>query len=204
MKALFTIRDLEFVISCADAKQAPETDWPEVAFAGRSNVGKSSLINAIIGRRKMMKVSNTPGRTQLINFLAVNKLFHLVDLPGYGFAKVSKSMRAQWGKLIGTYLSERENLRACVQILDIRHDPTNEDLALYEWLLEAQIPVIVVVTKSDKLSNQKIKAQTERISKQLGLLADDLVVFSAQTKRGVDEVWTRALFAMELEAELNE
>ena len=151
----FVIKSAEFITSAARPDQYPRDESPEVAFAGRSNVGKSALINCLIQRKNLVRTSRTPGRTQLINFFKINDSFRFVDLPGYGYAKVSQSLRATWGPMIETYLDSRENLRGIVQIMDLRHPPTPDDISLWSWLKEKQIPAVPILTKADKLPRSK-------------------------------------------------
>jgi GTP-binding protein len=184
------ITSAEFVKSAVWPNQYPPGILPEIAFVGRSNVGKSSLINALVGRKSLAKTSNTPGRTQLINFFTVNNRFFFVDLPGYGFAKVPQSVKKDWGEMIETYLRERRNLALVVFILDIRRDPGREDLSLRDWLEHYRIPYAVILTKSDKLSNQQALGQKKLIEKAMGKAASgNTVLFSAKTRKGTEELW---------------
>jgi len=184
------ITSAEFVKSAVWPNQYPPGILPEIAFVGRSNVGKSSLINALVGRRSLAKTSNTPGRTQLINFFAVNNRLFFVDLPGYGFAKVPQSVKKNWGEMIETYLRERRNLALVIFILDIRRDPGREDLSLRDWLEHYRIPYAAILTKSDKLSNQKALQQKKLIEKTMGKGASgNAVLFSAKTGKGTEELW---------------
>ena len=170
----------------------PPPDRPEIAFAGRSNVGKSSLINVIVGRKKMARTSSTPGRTQAINFFLVGDRMYLVDLPGYGFARVPLKVRKSWGTMVETYLMKRPNLKAVVVILDIRRDPGKGDMDLLGWLEKYGIDTILVLTKADKLSRQKSSARAKLIRKELGKLASDSpTIFSARTGEGRDEIWEK-------------
>jgi len=178
-----------FIKSAAKAKDYPVSDLPEVAFVGRSNVGKSSLVNVLVNRKNLVRTSSTPGRTQLINFFDVNARLVLVDLPGYGYAKAPPELRKQWGPMIETYLAKRDNLRAVVLILDIRRIPSDGDLQMLSWLESYNIPPIIVLTKCDKLS------KTER-AKQTGLIAGAihrdkgmLFPFSALSRDGRDAIW---------------
>jgi GTP-binding protein len=161
---------------------------PEIAFGGRSNVGKSSLLNRLIHRKKFARVSNTPGRTREINFFKVNDSFVLVDLPGYGYARISKEKRAEWRPLIEGYLRRSTQLRGIVQLLDVRHDPTADDRAMLDFLGELGVPTIVVVTKIDKLTNAQRGKRVSEIVRDLALDADQVVPFSAQTGEGRDEL----------------
>jgi GTP-binding protein len=177
----------EFVKSAETPSQYPPGDMPEVAFVGRSNVGKSSLINCILQRKKLAHTSNTPGRTQLINFFLVNKSSLFVDLPGYGYAKVPGTIRKKWGPMIETYLQTRESLRLVVMILDIRRDPAQDDLSLIEWFGHYGIPVFFVLTKADKLSKSNRMQRQAAIRKQLELSpGQEPLLFSAKSGEGAD------------------
>ena len=180
----------EFVKSAVWPPQYPQATMPEIAFVGRSNVGKSSLINTLVSRKKLAKTSNTPGRTQLINFFAVNETISFVDLPGYGFAKVAQSIKKDWGDMIEAYLRERQNLAMVIFILDIRRDPSSEGLSLRDWLEHYRIPYISILTKSDKLSNNQAIARKKLIEKALGTNAyRKTILFSAKTQKGREELW---------------
>ena len=161
---------------------------PEVAFLGRSNVGKSSLINSLLLRKGLARTSNTPGRTQSINYFLINDLFYFVDLPGYGYAKVSKTMRADWGKMAERYLSKPEDLVLCIQLIDSRHPPTALDRELNEWLLMNEKPSIVVATKADKLSRNQLQKQLKETGEQLG--SRHVIAYSSETGFGRDSVWS--------------
>ncbi len=170
----------------------PPADRPEVAFAGRSNVGKSSLINVLVNRRNVARTGSTPGRTQAINFFNLDDRLFLVDLPGYGFARVPPEVRRAWRPMVETYLQERSSLRSVVVILDIRREPSRGDRDLLEWLRAYGIPAILVLTKIDKLSRSKRAAQAAGLARQLADLAPDRpVLFSAKTREGREEVWRR-------------
>ncbi|MFZ5647956.1 MAG: ribosome biogenesis GTP-binding protein YihA/YsxC [Bacillota bacterium] len=180
----------EFVKSATNVKDCPAGELPEIALAGRSNVGKSSFLNKMVNRKGLARTSNTPGRTRLINFFKVNNHLYIVDLPGYGYARVPVKMKLDWGKNIREYLEKRKNLGAVVLLLDIRHRPTELDLSLYNWLEEVGIPVIPVATKADKLSKNQANNQARMIRETLALEAGSpLVLFSAKTGQGREEVW---------------
>lgn len=183
------IRSLEFLGGMASAGGwRPEAVLPEVAFAGRSNVGKSSLLNRLIHRKKFARVSNTPGRTREINFFKVNGTFVLVDLPGYGYARISKERRAEWKPLIEGYLRSSPQLRGIVQLIDARHPPTADDHSMLDFLSELGVPTIVVLTKVDKLPATERKRSIIEITTALGLESDQIVEFSAVTGEGRNEL----------------
>ena len=182
------IKSAGLLESAAGANQFPDLVMPEIAFAGRSNVGKSTLINSLLTRKKLVKTSSTPGKTRLINFFLINEIFCLVDLPGYGFAKVPAEMRESWRKLIETYLSRRDNLRGVVLIIDIRHGPTAQDQQLKSWLDFHQRPMLVVASKSDKLSRGKCASQLQKIKKDLELTQLPLP-HSSLNKEGRGQIW---------------
>jgi len=183
------IKSSEFITSAVKPSQYPVTDLPEIAFAGRSNVGKSSLINGLINRKRLVKTSSTPGRTQLVNFFMINSAFVFVDLPGYGYAKVPISVKKTWGPMIETYLSTRETLQGVVLIMDLRRTPGLEELKFIDWLNHYDIPVILVLTKADKLSKTKQIKQVIAISKTLSIDKNSLILFSTKTRLGKEKVW---------------
>jgi GTP-binding protein len=169
-----------------------ETDWPrepapEIAFLGRSNVGKSSLINSLLGVRGLARTSGTPGRTQALNFFLINKRFRFVDLPGYGYARVPRNIRASWGEMASNYLAKRPELVLSIQIVDSRHEPTTLDLQLNEWLIANAKPRVVVATKSDKLSQNELRKSLERVRQTMD--AERVIAYSATRGLGRDEVW---------------
>ena len=183
------IKSSEFIISAVKKNQYPIDNRVEIAFVGRSNVGKSSIINALTNRRHLAKVSQTPGKTRLINFFLINKDFYLVDLPGYGYAKVSKKEKESWGKTIDTYLHGREELKRVVLLVDSRHKPTADDIMMYEWIKHYGYDVIVVATKSDKLSNNELPKSRKLIKETLKLTPEDrFYFFSSLNKKGRDEL----------------
>ena len=184
------ILSAEFVLSAREPGHYPPALLPEIAFAGRSNVGKSSLINTLVKRKGLARTSNTPGRTQEINFFAVNDRFAFIDLPGYGYAKVPEKIRSHWGPMIETYLSQRETLRLVVLILDIRRDPSEEDRQLIGWLQYYRLPFLIVLTKIDKVSRGQRAERQRRITEALELPpALSLLPFSAKTGEGKDLLW---------------
>ena len=183
------ITSAEFVKSAVKPSHYPSTELPEIAFTGRSNVGKSSLINSLVNRKHLVKTSSTPGRTQLINFFIINKTISFVDLPGFGYAKVPDSVRKSWGPMIETYLSTRDTLKGVVLIMDIRRIPGIQELNFIEWLHYYHIPSILILTKSDKLSKIKQKNQHLSIAKALSVNQEELILFSAKSRMGKNEVW---------------
>jgi len=189
----------EFVLSAKEPAHYPPAVLPEVAFAGRSNVGKSSLINSLLNRKGLARTSNTPGRTQEINFFRVNDRFTFIDLPGYGYAKVPEPIRKQWGPMVETYLRERDTLRLVVLILDVRRDPSGEDLQLIHWLRCYQISFFIVLTKTDKVSNNAFSDRRRRIAVKIGLPPETpLLAFSARTGAGKELLWREICKALEL------
>jgi len=183
------ITSAEFVKSAVKPSHYPSTDLPEIAFTGRSNVGKSSLINSLVNRKHLVKTSSTPGRTQLINFFIINQTISFVDLPGFGYAKVPDSVRKSWGPMIETYLSTRDTLKGVVLIMDIRRIPGILELNFIQWLHYHNIPCILILTKSDKLSKIKQKNQHLSIAKALRVNQEELILFSAKSRMGKDNVW---------------
>jgi len=179
----------EFVTSAAKSSQYPPPLLPEIAFAGRSNVGKSSLINTLVNRKRLVKTSATPGRTQLINFFDINGQMGFVDLPGYGYARVPPAVKKKWGPMIETYLSGRKTLKGVVVIMDIRRIPGPEESNLLGWLAHYSIPDILVLTKTDKLSKNKQSRQYQLIASALDRDQADFILFSAKTRRGKSALW---------------
>jgi GTP-binding protein len=188
-----------FIKSAVKPKDFPPSELPEVAFVGRSNVGKSSLINVLAGRKALVRTSSTPGRTQLINFFDINGTLTLVDLPGYGYAKAPPDIRKQWGPMIETYLAKRENLKAVVLILDIRRIPSDGDLDMLGWLERYGVPPIIVLTKCDKLSKNERSKQTTLIAKAIQRDTGIMLPFSALSKVGRDGIWTEITRLLEIE-----
>lgn len=184
------IKQSSFVTSAVLKDQYPEEMLPEIAFAGRSNVGKSSLINMLINRRGLAKTSSTPGKTQLVNFYDIDGLFRMVDLPGYGYARVSKSVKNEWGKIIDTYLSSRENLMEVLLLVDCRHKPTENDKEMYQWIKAYGYNGIVVATKSDKLSQNQLAKQLKIIRNELEMTPESVLMTVSSDKRaGKYNIW---------------
>jgi GTP-binding protein len=192
------IKSAEFLKSAVKPEHYPEENLPEIAFAGRSNVGKSSMINCLLGRRGLVRTSSTPGRTQLLNFFTVNEAYHFVDLPGYGFARVPLAVKRSWGPMIRTYLESRRRLHAVVLILDIRREPSEEDLQFLDWLEQYEIPTIPVVTKADKITRGKRQEYLKKIAAACALPVDAFTLFSASSREGYKEVWERIAQALDL------
>lgn len=183
------IKKADFVCSFVDTKSLPQDQLPEIALVGRSNVGKSSLINKVVNRKNLAKSSSTPGKTRMLNYYIINGAWYMVDLPGYGFAKVSKVEKEKWGKMIERYLSSREPLRGVIQLVDIRHAPSENDILMKEWLSHYELPILLVATKADKVSRNERQKSLAVIRRSLNLSPDQKpIVFSAQTGEGVDEV----------------
>jgi GTP-binding protein len=193
------ITSAEFVTSATKPSQYPTLALPEIAFAGRSNVGKSSLINTLINRKHLVKTSSTPGRTRLINFFDINQRIGFVDLPGYGYAKVPASVKKTWGPMIETYLSTRRALKGVVVILDIRRTPRQEELNLLSWLHHYSIAGILVLTKTDKLSKNKQAQKHNLIAQFLEIDKNDFILFSAKSRRGRDALWNAILALVDIE-----
>jgi len=180
----------DIVISAVKPEQYPETELPEFALAGRSNVGKSSFINKMLNRKGLARISSKPGKTQTLNFYLINEILHFVDVPGYGYAKVSKTERAAWGKMIETYFTRREQLRAVVLIVDLRHPPTSDDVMMYDFLKHYEIPCIIIATKADKIPRGKWKKHLKVTRETLELDKNDhLVLFSSESGEGKEEAW---------------
>jgi GTP-binding protein len=183
------VKSAEFITSAAKQRQYPDHEVPEIAFAGRSNVGKSSLINCLLNRKSLVKTSRTPGRTQLINFFMINGRFCFVDLPGYGYAKAPDKIRNQWGLMVQDYLFNRKNLKAVVLVMDIRRTPREDEFNLLFLLDRLGLKKLLVLTKSDKLSGNKRANQQFVNAKSLNMEKNDLLLFSAKTSQGRDEAW---------------
>lgn len=186
------IKKAEIMISAVDPVQYPNTGWPEIALAGRSNVGKSSLINSLVNRKALARVGNTPGKTRIINFYNINDSISLVDLPGYGYAKVSREEQKSWGKLAETYLNSRKNLNMIMLLVDIRHDPTPDDVIMLNYIKQSGREYAIIATKADKLNKSDYKKHTERIRAVLELDKDcNIIVFSSLKRMGIEETWSK-------------
>lgn len=184
------IKNINLETVCGITSKLPENELPEIAFAGKSNVGKSSLINALMNRKSYARISATPGKTQTINFYNINEEMYLVDLPGYGYAKVSEKDKIEWGKLIERYLHGSKQLRAVFLLIDIRHDPSDNDRMMYDWIVNNGYRPVIVATKLDKIKRSQISKQVKAVRTGLGLRQEDILIpFSSQTKQGLKELW---------------
>lgn len=187
---MYKVNKAQFLLCAAWKSQWPDHDLPEICLAGRSNVGKSSLINTLTNHQKLAKVSGTPGKTRTLNFFNINDEVCLVDVPGYGYAKVSDAIKESFADMIDTYLRDRELLRGLILIVDYRHKPTRDDIQMYQYAKYYQIPVIVVATKEDKLKRNDLKKNEKRIKETLDFQKGDMFVrFSSLNKVGIDELW---------------
>jgi GTP-binding protein len=184
------VTNAEIVISAVDKKQYPNDGLPEFALAGRSNVGKSSFINRLVNRKNMARTSSKPGKTQTLNFYKINHAFYFVDVPGYGYAKVSKKEREKWGTMMEEYFETRSTLRTVLLIMDLRHGPSGDDLQMYDFVKYHELPVIIVATKLDKVPKNKRAAHIKRTSKDFQIEQGDVLLpFSAETGEGKEEAW---------------
>ena len=184
------IKNVSLDIVCGITSKIPDTGRPEVAFAGKSNVGKSSLINALMNRKSYARISATPGKTQTINFYTINEEMYLVDLPGYGYAKVSEQEKIQWGKLIERYLHTSKQLKAVFLLIDIRHDPSANDKMMYDWMVYQGFTPIIIATKLDKIKRSQIQKNVKAIREGLKVKPGTVIIpFSSETKQGRDELW---------------
>ncbi len=187
------IKNINLETVCGITSKLPENTLPEIAFAGKSNVGKSSLINALMNRKSYARISATPGKTQTINFYNINQEFYLVDLPGYGYAKVSEQEKQKWGQMVERYLHGSKQLRAVFLLIDIRHDPSANDKLMYDWIVSQGYHPIIIATKLDKIKRSQRDKQVRTIRQGLGLLPGSIVIpFSSVTKQGRDEIWELA------------
>ena len=177
---------------CGITSKLPENQLPEFAFAGKSNVGKSSLINGLINRKSYARTSSQPGKTQTINFYNINERLYFVDLPGYGYAKVSMELRAKWGKMIERYLKKSQQLKLIFLLVDIRHEPSENDKDMYDWIVQNGFQPVVIATKLDKINRSQIAKQSKLIRMSLGMPKEGILIpFSAETKQGRDEIWQK-------------
>ena len=183
------VKNPKFEISAVGPKQYPQGDLPEVVLVGKSNVGKSSFINTMINRKNLARTSNTPGKTRQINFYNIDEKFYFVDLPGYGYSKMSKQEKVTSGRYIEEYLQKRNNISLVVLLLDIRHNPTNDDMLMYDYILRSNLPFMVVTNKADKIAITKVDNEVERIKEILGISYSVILPFSAERKIYTEKVW---------------
>ena len=184
------IKSAELETVCGITSKLPENTFPEIAFAGKSNVGKSSLINGLLNRKSLARTSASPGKTQTINFYNINKNLYFVDLPGYGYAKVSQEIRNKWGKMIERYLSTSKQLQRVFLLIDIRHAPSENDRLMYEWIVSEGYEPVIIATKLDKIKRSQIQKQVKILREGLGMSKDGILVpFSAETKQGLENIW---------------
>lgn len=189
-KKLLNLNNVEYELTAVRMDQYPKNDMPEVAFVGRSNVGKSSLINTLLNRKNLARIGSTPGKTRKINFYNIDNKLYFVDLPGYGYANVSKNEKAAWGKMIETYLNSRKCLKLIIMLTDIRHTPTSDDVIMFHWIQSFKLSHLIIATKSDKISKGKLGNQIMNIQKTLHCTDETIVIpFSAVTKQGRKETW---------------
>lgn len=197
------IKNVNLEIVCGVTSKLPETVLDEVAFAGKSNVGKSSLINALMNRKALARTSAQPGKTQTINFYNINEAMYLVDLPGYGYANANIEIKAKWGRMIEDYLHQSKRLKAVFLLIDIRHDPSENDQLMYNWMVDQGFAPIIIATKSDKISKSQLKRQLNRITEVLGVVEGTrMIPFSAETKEGREEIWELIDSLIEIPEEL--
>ncbi len=184
------IKNVELETVCGITSKLPENVLPEVAFAGKSNVGKSSLINALMNRKSLARTSSQPGKTQTINFYNINKELYFVDLPGYGYAKASVEIKAKWGKMIENYLHKSKQLKMVFLLIDIRHDPGANDKLMYDWICAQGFSPVIIATKLDKIKRSQVQKQMKAVREGLGLSKEDILIpFSAETKQGREEIY---------------
>lgn len=184
------IKSVNLETVCGITSTLPENTLPEIAFAGKSNVGKSSMINALMNRKSYAKTSSQPGKTQTINFYNINDVFYCVDLPGYGYAKTSEETRAKWGKMIERYLNKSKQLKQVFLLIDIRHNPTANDKQMYEWIVYQGYTPVIIATKLDKINRSQIQKHVKMVKEGLGLPKDGIIIpFSSQTKQGLEQIW---------------
>lgn len=198
--AALIVKNAKHEMTAVKPQQYPDSAMPEIAFVGRSNVGKSSIINTLLNRRNLARVGATPGKTRQINFYNVDDILYFVDLPGYGYAKVSKVEKASWGKLADTYLTSRAQLKLVIMLVDIRHTPTKDDVTMYRWIVESSLPHIIACTKSDKISRSELNRRLEDIRKTLDIVPNArLIPFSAEKRLGMEEMWSEIESILNLE-----
>jgi len=184
------VNNVRFVITAVKQEQYPKSDLMEVAFVGRSNLGKSTLLNYMANRKSIARISSTPGKTREINFYNIEEKLHFVDLPGYGYAKVSKEKKSTWSEVIETYLTTREQLKLLVMIIDIRHDPTNDDMLMFDWILAKGFNYVIVATKADKIKRSQINIRLNELKKDFNIEKENVLIpFSSVLKLGRDELW---------------
>lgn len=183
------VKNPKFEISAVSSKQYPKGDLPEIVLVGKSNVGKSSFINTMINRKNLARTSNVPGKTRQINFYNIDDLFYFVDLPGYGFSKMSKKEKIVSGKYIEEYLKNRDNISLIIFLLDIRHKPTEDDMLMYDYILKSNLPFIVVTNKADKIAITKVQEEVNRIKEILGISYSTIIPFSAERKIYTEKAW---------------
>lgn len=184
------VNNVDLIAVAAKKQQYPESFLPEIAFVGKSNVGKSSLINCMVNRKSLARTSSSPGKTRTINFYNIENTLHFVDLPGYGYARASKTEIEKWGKMIEEYLLKREQLKSIILLIDIRHEPSSNDKMMYDWLKHYGYKIIIVATKSDKLKRSQISKHISNIIKSLSLEKNDMLIpFSSENKNGKNELW---------------
>ena len=184
------IKNVSLDIVCGITSKLPDTGRPEIAFAGKSNVGKSSLINGLLNRKALARTSSQPGKTQTINFYNVNDFMYLVDLPGYGYAKVPETEKAKWGKMIERYLRNSAMLKLVFLLIDIRHEPSANDKMMYDWIIYNGYHPVIIATKLDKINRSQIQKNVKIVRQGLGMEKDGIIIpFSAETKQGRDEIW---------------
>ena len=184
------IKQVSLETVCGVTSKLPDTQLPEVAFAGKSNVGKSSLINALMNRKSLARTSSQPGKTQTINFYNVNAALYFVDLPGYGYVKANEAVKAQWGKMVERYLHKSGQLKQVFLLVDIRHAPSENDRIMYDWITDSGYQPVIIATKLDKIKRSQLQGQLKQIRSVLGMKGDDIIIpFSSETKQGRDEIY---------------
>ena len=184
------VRSAELETVCGITSSFPKTGMCEFAFSGKSNVGKSSLINTLLNRKKLARTSSQPGKTQTVNYYKINGQLYFVDLPGYGYANVSVAVKEKWGKMVNRYLDTSADLKTVFLLIDIRHEPSKNDVMMYRWILEKGFSPVIIATKADKIKRSRLAAQVSLIKKTLGMKSEDVLIpFSSETGQGKDEVW---------------